>query len=308
MIEEIKTNLLKKNLSDSSINLYLRNLRKLNDNKPISNLNFLKKPDITLEKIKDLKDNTKRGYLIGIVSILKDLPTYKPLYKKYYNLMIEINNKINKIPTEDKTATQSKNWIEWDEVIKVYNNLLLAKIPKGKWDLEQYNDYLNILILSLYTLIPVRRNKDYLEMMIIFNNNTTNTKYNYLDVNNKQFIFNNYKTSKIETKKNGGPLIINIPDNLMNIINIYLNHYPLKFNKKDKNIQYPFLVDYEGLPINKVNSITRILNKIFKKNVSSSILRHSYLSSKYSNVLKEQEQDAKMMSHGLQTQKDYIKI
>ena len=38
------------------------------------------------------------------------------------------------------------------------------------------------------------------------------------------------------------------------------------------------------------------------------MLRHSLLSSKYKNVLEEQEKDAKAMSHNIQTEKDYIKI
>ena len=37
------------------------------------------------------------------------------------------------------------------------------------------------------------------------------------------------------------------------------------------------------------------------------MLRHIYLSGKYSSVLKEQEKDSKLMSHNLLTQKDYIK-
>ena len=37
------------------------------------------------------------------------------------------------------------------------------------------------------------------------------------------------------------------------------------------------------------------------------MLRHIYLSSKYAPILEEQKQDSIMMSHNLQTQKDYIK-
>jgi hypothetical protein len=37
------------------------------------------------------------------------------------------------------------------------------------------------------------------------------------------------------------------------------------------------------------------------------MLRHSYLSSKYKNILEEQQKDAKLMSHSLEMQKEYIK-
>ena len=48
--------------------------------------------------------------------------------------------------------------------------------------------------------------------------------------------------------------------------------------------------------------------KIFHKKIGASMLRHSYLSSKYGGLIKEQEKDAKLMSHNLMTQKDYIKL
>lgn len=57
-----------------------------------------------------------------------------------------------------------------------------------------------------------------------------------------------------------------------------------------------------------VNSITRILNKVFGKKVGSSMLRHIYLSSKYGNVSKEMKEDAKIMGHSTEVQKNtYIK-
>ena len=57
-------------LTDSSVSLYVRNLEKLNGNKVINNLNFLKKyPDI-MDRLKDYKGNTQRGFLISIVSSL----------------------------------------------------------------------------------------------------------------------------------------------------------------------------------------------------------------------------------------------
>jgi hypothetical protein len=59
--------------------------------------------------------------------------------------------------------------------------------------------------------------------------------------------------------------------------------------------------------LDKINSITRILNKVIGKGVGSSMLRHSYLSNKYGDKLKEQADDAKAMSHSLGQQKDYIK-
>lgn len=300
---QLKNKLKEKDLSDGSINLYLRNLKKLNNNEEFNSLNFLSKTNDIIEKIKDLKDNTKRQYLISIVSCLKALGNKPALYKKYYKLMIDINDKIKEKPTEEKTEAQNKNWMSWDEVMKIYNDVKdNLKLNKTKITEKQYNELLNYVLLSLYVLIPPRRNLDWQKMLILFNG-ITDDKYNYLDVKNKQFIFNVFKTAKKD-----GKLILDIPDDLMLVINLYLKYHPLnKRSMKKEPINIPFLVDYKGNPFLKVNDITRMLNKIFHKKVGASMLRHIYLTGKYGNVLKEQEEDAKAMSHNLMTQKDYIK-
>jgi hypothetical protein len=73
--------------------------------------------------------------------------------------------------------------------------------------------------------------------------------------------------------------------------------------------QIPFLVYDDGKPLDKINSITRVLNGIFKKNIGSSMLRHSYLSSKYGSVRQDMADDAKAMSHSIGTQQtNYVKV
>jgi hypothetical protein len=136
--------------------------------------------------------------------------------------------------------------------------------------------------------------------MLITKTDTNDKTKNYLDTKKRQFIFNVYKTAKKD-----GQLIVNIPDELFNIIKIYLKHHPMKLEMKNDNV--PFLMYFNKKPV-KDNGITRILNKIFDKKIGSSMLRHIYLSSKYGDILEEQKNDAKMMSHGSLTQKDYIKI
>jgi hypothetical protein len=303
LYNQLKTKLKEKDLSDGSINLYLRNLKKLNDNQEFKTLKFLSKPEEVMEKIKDLKDNTKRQYLISIVSCLKALGK-QSLYKKYYKLMLNIHDKIKEKPTEEMTETQKKNWLNWDDILKKYEEMKdKLKLNKTKITEQQYNDLLHFTILSLFVLIQPRRNLDYMKMMITFNSNTEDKKFNYLDVKKNQFIFNVYKTAKEETKKNDGSLILDIPEDLMKVLDTYIKFHPLK----NKNENIPFLVYYNGEPLNKVNTITRILNKIFGKKIGASMLRHSFLSYKYGDLLKEQEKDAKAMSHNINTQKDYIK-
>jgi len=290
--------LMEKGLSDGTIFLYTKILRKLNGDKPLKNLKFLQDPNVIIESIKDYKDTTQRNMLISIVSILKTLKK-DDLYKRYYQIMMDRTKIINDKPKNEKTETQKENWINWDDVMKIYNNLKDNLKFSKKITEEQYNKLLDFMILSLYVLIPPRRNQDYLKM-VITNKSTKDLNYNYLDLKKQQFIFNVYKTAKKD-----GQLIVQIPEELLKVLKIYLKYHPDRLLLKSQQI--PFLVNFDGSPFKSINSITRILNGIFKKKIGASMLRHIYLSSKYSNIIKEQEKDSKLMSHNLLTQKDYVK-
>jgi hypothetical protein len=118
----------------------------------------------------------------------------------------------------------------------------------------------------------------------------TDTNFNYLDLKNKRFIFNNYKTNhKYDT------IEIPIEDNLLKVIQAYLKHHPQKSKLKNKKFQVHFLVHIDSEPINKSGDITKILNKIFGRNIGSSMLRNIYLSSKYSGMMKSLKEDTAHM-------------
>jgi preprotein translocase subunit Sss1 len=298
-MEEVKSNLEKRGLSKSSIDLYLKNLLKLNDGKPFTNLNFLKSISNIEDKIKKFKPNTQRTIYISIVSSLKGLN--EKLYKKYYDMMININNSIKDNPINEKSEIQTKNWIEKEEIEnklkELKDNVLTLKKPLSK---EEYKTVLKFIILSLYTLIPPRRNKDYYNMEIWNNKDNMEQSKNYLDLKNNKFIFNDYKTFKKYGKQE-----VEINDELMNNINIYFKLRPDYKTSIKSILGKPFLIldvgDFQP------NTITRILNKVFNKNIGSSMIRHIYLSDKYKDTLKEQEEDANKMGHSLSTQKEYIK-
>jgi integrase len=297
-----------KDLSESSIKLYLRNLEKLNDDLPLKNFNFLKNQDEILKKLEEYKENTKRGYLISITATLSAVKDkYKNLYDKYYKLMIDFNNELKKKPTEEMTETQSENWLSWEDIttkFKELENKVNMFINNKEISENQYNILLSYMILSLYFYNPPRRNLDYQLMNIVKNyNESLPQDINYLDYDGNKFYFNVFKTAKKE-----GQVVVDIKPELKEIINKYLKFHPLlKHKKLSKTTNTPFLVYYNCKPFDKVNSITRILNKIFDKKIGSSMLRHIYLSNKYGDIQNQKNDDAKAMSHSVQTQNDYIK-
>jgi len=302
----------KKNLSDSSIIVYLRNLKKLNNDTPFKNFDFLKDEKKIIEKLSQYKENTKRNYLISIVSVLSLFPDTKTkkLHDVYYKLMMDKTNEIKKdVNPEDLTKKQEENWMSWDQVLEVYKKLeeeVNKFIDTKSLTDAQYNKLISYVILSLYVKLEPRRNKDYQLMYVVksYNKENMDKNYNYLDISHKKFIFNNYKTSKKYGSKE-----ISIPDELFTIILKYLKHHPLL--QKDKltdTMMVPFLVNMSGSALDKVNSITRVLNRTFGKAIGSSMLRHIFLTGQFGPILEAQKKIAGNMAHSLNQQRDYIKV
>ena len=172
---------------------------KLNDNKPNKSFHYLKNMEDILDKIKELKPTTECSYIKSIWSVLRDIPKYKKLYDEYFELLKKYNNDL-KVNT-DKSENQEKNWISQEEVFEVHQKLkedekeLLNK--KRKIDKSTFHKLLHYMILSLYTLISPRRNKDYSLMEVSSDRNDDN--YNYLVMDKKKnfkFVLNKYKTDK----------------------------------------------------------------------------------------------------------------
>ena len=288
-------------VGENTATAYIKTLYNLNDKKPFKNLAFLKKTDEILKKVGEYAESTQKTLISTIASCLsldKDKSGYKSVYKFYYDKMMEKSKVAN--DTSDKTTKQEKNWIEWDEVQKKYNELCANLAKDKKPTLEHL---LPVVVLGLYVEIPPRRNQDYLQMRVIRltpkqKSDTLSKEFNYCVLRKSvptEFIFNKYKTSKTY-----GSQTIVIPATLSETIKKYIKVHPLTKEK-----EFSFLVGVDGTPITADNSITRILNKIFGKNVGSSMLRHIYLSSKYD--INSMKSDAEGMAHSLSQQKDYLK-
>jgi hypothetical protein len=301
----------KKKLKESSINAYIRILYNLNNKTMFNNFAFLKKYNIIKQHLKAYSINTRKSYLSAIVTVLdliKHKATYKKPFQYWKDLLDETSSDFEENKKDNvKTEKQAKNWIEWDEILKLQEEYKKdVSNFKSKLKDNEYAKLLNYFILMLYTSIPPRRNMDYQKMYIVkkYDPKIFNDDNNYYCMDSNKFIFNVYKTAK-----KYGQQIIDINDNKMMIdcMKLFLKYHPLLPKKLGKSTIVRLLTYYDGSPLNQTNSITRILNKIFKKKVGASMLRHIYLSSKYSDELEEMKKDAKEMGHSLEMQKEYIK-
>ena len=285
-----------KDITPSTLKLYETKLRLLNDNKPIKNVNYLYDINNIKSKIEDFKPNTRRSYIISIVSILKCLtiPDKKPIKKliKLFNDYSKIMDEYNTNLKDQTTITEGTQILTPEEIENVYKEVKEKALNK-KSSKQQQQDY---LILSLYTLTPPRRNKDYIYMKVIKNyRDELSYEYNYYD--GSKFYFNNYKTNKKYKQQ-----IVDVPNELQTIINNYIKDQ--KINDND------FLLtnnNNEDLTTH-TNIMTNILNRIFKSKVGSSMLRRSFLTNKYGDNNEQLKADAANMGTSTQTaNSNYIK-
>ncbi len=295
----------RKNITESTFNLYKKNLLKLNGKKEIRNLNFLKNIEKNVEKISHLKPNTRRTYIISIVSLLKEEPSQKKLYEKYYKLLLEYNTalKVN----NQKSETQKENWMTTEEVSRLFaakQKEVEPLLQNKKLTETEYNTLQSFVILALYVLNPPRRNMDYQLMRVVPTYiDGMDRSANYLDMTSKEFVFNNYKTAKTyQTQR------VAIPVPLFDIISLLLKFHPFKKDLTKKKYAINFLVTQDGSAFTSTNAMTRILNKVFDKKLGCSMLRHIYLTDKYGEHSTALEIDATAMGTSVPTiQNQYIK-
>ena len=230
----------KPNLTESSKKLYNGNLKKLNNKNVITNIKFLLDTDDIDNKLAEIKtDNTRRTYLISIVSALKGRETKKEqtVYKYYYDMMMGLNKELKN--NTSKTEKQINNWISQEDVLAIFDNnksILNVINNKKKINEEEFNKLLDLVVLSLYVLQPPRRIIDYLDMLIVKQKHTDN-QHNYLQRFDNKFVFNNYKTAGFYKQ-----ITDEIPDDLMTILDVYFKFHPLKKQMVKVSSSVPFLV------------------------------------------------------------------
>lgn len=302
----------KKGVTESSANLYMRNLYTLNGKTPFKTLSFLRNKEEVMKKVAEYAESTQKsmlGSIVSVLSLVNEKPTYKGVYRYYYDEMMGRKKEAGQKDTAEMTDKQKENWISWKEVTELANTLrqsILDSFASKKTLTEtEWESLLHFVVVALYTFVQPRRNQDYLDMVVVKKwKEDMPTDKNYLDVTGQRFVFNKYKTSK-----KYGTQTIAIPDTqdapLFSAILTYLKHHPLYKTSKGKT-PVPFLVSHEGTPLTAVNAITRILNKVFGKKVGSSMLRHIFLSDKYD--IKEMTEDARAMGHSVEEQKKYMKV
>lgn len=262
-------------LTDNSIKTYnsiLKNLYKRVFSDIDNGIDINKFNDSTaiLEYLKNTPIKTRKTILSALVVV-----TEGGANKQYLHKMLEdIESYKSGIATHEKSQAEKNNWIEPQELEKVFNELktrATALYKKKEMTMADYQEIQNFIIVALLggKFIPPRRLKDYTEFKI---KNINACVDNFL--NCSTLSFNTYKTANTYGQQD----VRNIPIVLKNILNKWIKINPTEYLLFDMNYH-------------KLSSITlnQRLNKIFGRKVGVNLLRHSFLTDKYFEHVKEHE-------------------
>ena len=292
MTENIKELIIKNkpNISKSSITTYLSILKNLyinvfKDDK--FDLDKFDNADKILSSLKDLEPNKRKTILAALVVITDN--------KKYRDQMMkDIEEYKSNESKQIKSEKQTDSWVDTSEIDDIYNamtknvSILYKKKDLSMTDLQEIQNYIILCVLS-GKFIPPRRSKDFVDFKI---KGIDPENDNY--ISKKTMVFNSYKTMKTYQRQE-----IPIPADLMRILNKWI-----KINPTD----YLFF-DSNGKKLTNVK-LTQRLNKIFGKKASVNQMRHTYLSNKYQDTIKqnqEMEKDMQAMGSSKAQEKIYIK-
>jgi len=288
IIQQIKDS---RNITESSLNLYKRNIKRLIAESGSDNPDVFTS-DATLAKLMVASNNTMASYVASCLVVLG-------LQKvKNRDRLEELNARLKEINKAIKNGShrKDKETADLEDVIKLADKL---RVHFFKTKLT-YSEASDALLMSLYTLLPPSRSETFANLEIYSGKNKPedNTK-NYLWIKNKSSVFlvlNSFKTVKTH-----GPVLEQITDKvlvkmLVKFVDDFKTKYLFESKKKGESI--------------KASDVSRNLVRVTKDigALSSSSMRHLYLSKKYSKVMNDLDKDTSFMSNSIPTAiSNYIK-
>ncbi len=278
------------NISPNTVKTYVSLLsslhRKIWENEDI-NMNNFNQTKKVMEALKD-KAPSSRKTTLSALYILTGLEDYK-------NQMHEdIKTYMKDVDKQTMNEKQKASFISPDEIAKKMHDLkteadhLYKKSQRTDKDRDTIQNYI-ILCLTSGSYIPPRRALDWTSMKWRNAGEKDNT------MEKGKFIFRNFKGSN---KK--GQQEIAIPRVLQAILKKWISILPAE--------QEYLLVDINQSPLDSVKMNQR-LNKILKRGSAINALRHSYLTSRFGNLIEQNEkleETMQAMGSSSDQQKIYI--
>jgi integrase len=251
------------------------------------------------ERVIEVLENrpvSSRASILAPVSVIINNPTKNKLIRE--NLKKNVIERQKESASGCKTEKQEHNWIPYEDVLGVWREYKdkadsIIRMPRNLINEKILQEFKKFIILSLTTGIyfPPRRSEWCSVKWGAYDPVTDN----YFDIEHKKFVLNKYKTAKIY-----GRTEIEIPEEFCD----YLQQFIMIAELKSEYL----LSTKKGIPDGNCR-MTAMLNNIFGKNVSTSMLRHIYKTSLHMNMpaLQQLQDEARAMGHGLKQSLEYIK-
>ena len=300
-------------LKTNTVKQYVINLNKLQKLFDTDGYDFLKDPEKVMDKLGDLHYLSKRNILNAVIVLLMALNHDKKnddLIEEYGKIRDELNDKYSE---EQKSGVisdkQSKNFSTTEEIFEMINKMAddLKPIKKKNKD-EITKKEMQLLqaytLFNIYARMPFRNDVAGMEAIQKRDYNKLKEdekkEKNYLVVEKKGlfFVLNKYKTSKKYEE-----LDLPIEDKTLKKI--------LRYYLKINGMGVLFKTS-TGKPLTRIElskTLIKYSQKYIGKSVSTTLLRKSYLSGKYSKVKDEMKKDSKILGHDVATtgMKVYVK-
>lgn len=198
--------------------------------------------------------------------------------------------------TNEMNDKQKENWLTVEALDEKILELKNA-IPKTKLaGFDDYNKVIKFLILSIYKFIPMRN--DIVDVKIVNGTppkDTPDTDVNYIYIPKTtaaSLVLNSYKTKEVYKQK-----VIKFPYDISADLRKYL---PL-IQSVSPNDWFVIGKRDHDKPMTR-NAFTKYLNKVFGKKISTSMIRHSIVSSVYKvnkDEYKDKQELADKMMHSV---------
>jgi integrase len=211
-------------------------------------------------------------------------------------MMSDVHTFQEDMKKQEASPAQRESAVSPEEIRHIFDrlvaetNLLYSKKQRTVSDLLAISDMVILALLS-GIFIPPRRSLDFTAFKINDINADTD---NY--INKNELVFNTYKTSKTY-----GRQTVTIPPPLKSILTKYIKINPTPF----------LFFDSKFKPLTSV-TMTQRLNRVFGgRKISINSLRHSYLTSKYTNLSMEQKKmnaDMQAMGSSASMLDTYVKL
>jgi len=276
---------LRPKLRPMSISAYANNLA-----------NVSKTIGVELHTVKDIIDNgpaifeyvskktsNAKSFFATLVVFLCDKPAddqsteQKDIIAKFRkNMYIKITADKEDDDKQELTDSQMENFIPWTDVLKFYKQLKEQCTPLMKLDeltKKQFELVQHYILLSMYVLTPPRRSADFVNFKLRGFSTGPESEDNYMIVprskkSKTELVFHTYKNQS-----------------RLGIQSIKIDN---KF--RDLLLRWFQLNKHEYLIVNNVGGkisngkIASMMKEIFGKKISTSLLRHIYLTHEYGSI------------------------